>query len=83
MLIYYLLQLPITFVNSLTSWIPHVEALPFGLDSLLSNGFSYFFYVVTVVPPLETLYNAFLWVVGFKITMRLLLMIPLVGRMFR
>jgi len=83
MLIYFLLQLPLIFVNALTSWIPRVDVLPFGLDTILNSGFSWFAYIVTVIPPLASMYEAFLWVIGFKITMKLILMIPVVGRMFK
>lgn len=82
MLIYFLIQLPVIFLNAITAFVPTVETLPFGLDTILADGFGWFFYVAEVIPPLGSMYEAFIWVIGFKITMRLLLMIPFVGRMF-
>jgi len=83
MLIYFLLQLPLFIIGAMLIWVPRVETLPFGLDEILTAGFSYFAYIITVIPPLETMYNAFLWVIGFKLVMKLILMIPVVGKMFQ
>lgn len=67
----------------LASLLPAVTELPFGLDALLTSGINNFMYVKDLIPPLGTLFNAFLWVVGFKIGLKLFLMIPIVGRMFK
>lgn len=83
MLIYLILQIPLMFLNVVTSIFPSVDTLPLGLDALLVSGFGYFLYVATLIPPLMSLYNAFIWVVSFKIGLRIFLMIPIVGRMFR
>lgn len=83
MLIYLFLLMLTSPIVLLASLLPSVTELPFGLDALLSSGVSNFLYVAALIPPLATLYNAFLWVVGFKIGLRLFLMIPIVGRMFK
>ena len=51
MLIYLLLQIPLLIINGMTSWLPSVEQLPFGLDAILATGFGYLFYITAVVPP--------------------------------
>lgn len=83
MLIYFLLQIPIMIINVFTAWIPKISTLPFGLDEILTQGFGYLQFIILLIPPIGAMYTAFLWVVGFKISMRLVLMIPIVGRMFR
>jgi len=82
MLIYFLIQLPVIFINALTSWFPHVETLPMGLDAILTDGFNYFFFLTALIPPLAILWEGFFWVITFKITMRLLRLVPFIGRMF-
>lgn len=82
MLILWLLSIPVMLLNVLTSFIPVVTELPFGLDSTLSNGFGWFMFLTAIIPPLGLMYQAFLWVLGFKLSMKILLMIPFVGKMF-
>jgi hypothetical protein len=82
MLIAFILKTIVITFSLLLIWLPKVDTLPFGLDEILSNGMSWFFYVAIQIPPLASLWEAFLWVVGFKIAMKFILSIPIVGRMF-
>jgi len=68
-------------VNALTSFLPTVTTLPFGIDAILANGMGYFFFIAVYFPPLTTMYNAFLFVVAFKIGLKVFAMIPVVNRM--
>lgn len=60
-----------------------VSELPLGLDSIVSDGFSYVHYMTTILPPLQILIEAFLYYLTFKLIMIFLRIIPFVGRLFR
>lgn len=81
MLIWLLLQIPLTIINSFASWIPKVTVLPLGLDAILISGVGYLFYLFAFFPPLQLLYDAFLVIIVFKIGLRVFLMIPVLGKM--
>lgn len=55
-----------------------VSTLPFGIDSILVQGMSYFKFLITVFPPFGVLWEALLLVIGFKILLKLIAMIPIV-----
>lgn len=82
MLIYFLIQIPLMILGALLFYFPKVTELPFGLDPLLTTGFSNFFYIINIIPPLALMWEAFVWVMAFKISIKIMLMIPIVGRMF-
>jgi len=82
MLIYLLVQIPLTILNALTSFFPKVDSLPLGLDGILTQGMGYLFFLFTVIPPLGLLYDAFLIVITFKIGVMVFKTIPILGRMF-
>lgn len=81
MLLYLLIQIPITIVTALTQFFPTVTALPFLLDSILTAGMNNFYYVALLVPPLYALWQAFLWVLGWKLALIVFRVIPVVNRM--
>lgn len=80
MLIILLLQIPIIFISVVSSMFPVVTSLPFGIDVYLITGISNFLYVANQIPPLFAMYTAFMWVLAWKLSLRLFKMIPVVGR---
>jgi len=46
--------------------LPIVTELPFGIDVLISTGMGYVSYIMVVFPPLQIIYNGFLWVLTWK-----------------
>jgi len=83
MIFYFLLQIPLLIFNSLSAFLPLVTELPFGIDPILDDGFGWFLYLTTVFPPLLVMYQAFIWVLGFKLTIKILPILPFVGKIFR
>lgn len=49
--------------------LSNVTALPFGFEDYFVPGLSNFHYLVSIIPPLELLYGAFVWVIWFKVYM--------------
>jgi len=81
MLIYTLLQIPVMIFGLFFSMFPVVSSLPFGIDTYLVTGFSNFLYVANQIPPLLLMYNAFLWVIAWKISLQFFKMLPIIGRL--
>lgn len=75
------LKIPIMFIAVAASLFPTVETLPFGIDTILVTGFSNFLFVADAIPPLMTMYNAFLWVIAWKIGLRMFKLIPFIHRL--
>lgn len=59
-----------------------VTTLPFGIDSILVQGVGYIKFLATVFPPIDSVLNGFLYIIGFKILMKLVRLIPWFGRIF-
>lgn len=68
-------------LSALVLVFPTVTALPFGIDSVLQSGINYLYFIVLIIPPLGAMYSAFLWVLGWKLGLKLFKMLPFVGRM--
>jgi len=83
MLGYFILQIPIVILSLAFAFFPQTRELPFGGDVYLTQAVAYAKFIFVMFPPLLILWEAFLWVIGFKIGLKLFLMIPWVGRMFR
>jgi len=83
MLIYTLLQIPVMIFGLFFSMFPTVTSLPFNIDGVLITGFSNFLYVAHQIPPLLAMYNAFLWVVAWKLGLAFFRILPVVGRLLR
>lgn len=81
MLLYIILQIPILVISALTQFFPTVTVLPFNIDVYLQQGINYLYFIVVIIPPLATMYSAFLWLLGWKISLRIFKMIPFIGRM--
>jgi len=81
MLIQLLLISLISLVNALTSWMPTVTELPFGIDPILTTGMGYIVFIGTVFPPIQSMLNAFVFYYTFKLGIKFVAMIPIVRGM--
>jgi len=72
MIWYYILLFFGSVLTAAFSWLPVVETLPLGMDSALELAFGYFNVVMGLIPWLGTLYTAFIWYLGYKITVLIL-----------
>lgn len=81
MFTYLLLYIPIRLIGVLTMLFPVVTTLPFGIDTILVTGFANFLYVADLIPPLMLMYQAFIWVMLWKIALKLFTLLPWVGRL--
>lgn len=63
--------------------LPKVDTLPWGMDTYLQQGVQGYRMLMIYFPPFETVLNAFLIYLGFKIIMQVLKAIPLFGRTIR
>lgn len=72
MIIHILLSIVIVILNTITSWLPVVTELPFGLDSILQTAVSYFHGAGQTLPYLEVVWSAFLYVAGFELLLLVL-----------
>lgn len=81
MLLYIILQIPVLVVTALTQFFPTVTSLPFGVDALLQSGMGWFLYLASLVPPLMALWQAFLWILGWKLALMVFRIIPIVNRL--
>jgi len=72
MIIQLLLQIIISALNVITSFLPKVETLPFGMDYILDSGMQYFRTVMVSIPPLETLLTATMVLFSYKLGMIIL-----------
>jgi len=69
MIIYYLLQLLIAIGTAFTSVFGSVSVLPFGIDSIVSTAVSYFYGAIDTVPYLEVVWDCFLWIILFEVSL--------------
>lgn len=72
MITYLLLTIIITLVGIIFSMFPTIDELPWGLDSIISDGVAGYKELATMFPPMETMMTVFLIYLGFKILMILL-----------
>lgn len=72
MLIQLLLQILISLVTILFSWLPDVAILPFGIDAALSYVVELFHGAIETLPYLEIVWTCFLYLIGFEILLVIL-----------
>jgi len=65
-------------VTAFTFWLPVVTKLPFSIDTLLSDGIGYILFLNTLFPPFGVALQGVLWIIGFKIALKVVAMIPIV-----
>ena len=68
----------VTVLSGILSFLPKVTKIPFGIDSVLVQGMGYFHFIMGLFPPLSIMLNGFLVIMGFKVTLKLIAMIPIV-----
>jgi len=73
-------QLIIAVSRSLGLLLPSVTSLPWGLDSIFQQAVSGFKGFMAIFPPLQTVFNAFLIYLGFRIALRIVKAVPFLGR---
>lgn len=56
----------------------NVTTLPFGIDAILVQGMGYIWFIVSVFPPLGIIIDGLLFVLTFKLALKLVAMIPIV-----
>ena len=66
----------------LTGGASTVTVLPFGIDSILVQGVGYIYFLASVFPPISAVLTGFLFIIGFKILMKFVRLIPWFGRIF-
>jgi len=66
----------------LTGGASTITVLPFGIDAILVQGFGYVHFIADVFPPIGAVLTGFLYVVGFKMLMKFVRLIPWFGRIF-
>lgn len=63
----------LSFINGITelalSWLPRVDVLPLGIDDYFSTAITSFKAFAEIFPPLGVIFTAFMWYLGFKITL--------------
>lgn len=68
----------VTILSGVLSFLPKVTTIPWGIDAVLVQGVGYFHFIGHVFPPLEIMLTGFFIVMGFKFTLKLIAMIPVV-----
>jgi len=72
MIIHILFSIVIMIFNTITSWLPSVTVLPFGIDDFLITATSIFKGAFLTLPYLTVVWNCFLYILGFEGFMLLL-----------
>lgn len=72
MIIQLFLQILISLITLLFSWLPDVTILPFGIDTALSYAVQLFHGAMSTLPYLEIVWTCFLYLLGFEILLVIL-----------
>lgn len=80
MIITLFIQFLTGILTLLVGWLPKVNALPLGLDQYLTAGMGYMWYLFDIFPPFLIMWNGLLWILGWKVLLIVVRMIPLIGR---
>lgn len=67
MILYLVIQALLFILSLIFAVFPTVETLPWGVDSVLSDGMGYYRTLMDVFPPLSTVLNAVLIYIGYKL----------------
>lgn len=68
MIIFFIIQLVILIISLFFAPFPTISELPWGIDTFLSNGMSYYRQLMVYLPPLSTVLSAFLIYIGFRLS---------------
>jgi len=78
----YFLSFIVWILGVMFSWLPAVTTLPLGIDPYLVQGVSGVRWIATFFPPMVILINGFMWVLGWKMFLIFVRVIPIIGRAF-
>lgn len=53
--------------NTLVSWLPTADTLPWGLDDIWTDAIAYFKGFTELFPPMEIVFQAFMIYLGFRL----------------
>jgi len=67
MILYFVIQILIFALSLVFAVFPTVQTLPWGVDSVLTDGMGYYRALMAIFPPLSTVLNAVLIYLGYKI----------------
>jgi len=67
MIVYLLIQVIIYALSLVFAVFPTVEELPWGVDTVFSDGMGYYRYLMDIFPPLSTVLSAVLIYLGYKL----------------
>jgi len=65
----------ITVFDSITSFLPQVSSLPFGIDGVLQTSIGWVNSLVVLFWPIEVILSVFLWYLTFRVGLVLLKLI--------
>lgn len=69
MIWYYIILFITSILTAAFSWLPAVEELPLGMDDALTTAIGYFYAIMDLLPWLAVVFTAFMWYLGFRITL--------------
>jgi len=91
-----ILKVLVAILSVFVFWIPDVTSLdvldlgifgayssPFTIDTYLSTGMGYLMYLVSVFPPLGTIYYGFMTVLYWRAFVLFLKILPFTNRIFK
>jgi len=78
----YFLSFMVWLLGVFFSWLPAVNALPLGIDSYLVAGVSGVRWIAVFFPPFSILINGLMWVIGWKLLLIVVRVLPIIGRAF-
>lgn len=58
--------------------VPKITTLPLGMDDTVVQAFGYYNSFMEKFPPVQIFFQAFLWYMGFKLLMLILMNIPFI-----
>jgi len=82
MIILALLNVLKLILSVFTVWFEPVSELPWGLDAYFVTGFSGFYSLAEIFPPLGIVIQAFVIYVLFKLSLLIFKMIPVIGKAY-
>lgn len=83
MIFYYFLKSLTAIGIMFGTFLPKIDTLPWGIDGYLQQGVQGYRMLALYFPPFQTVLDAFLIYIGFKILMQILKAIPFFGKIIR
>jgi hypothetical protein len=80
---FYILAIFVFWLPNITTLNISVGIFNFPIDTYLSTGMGYVFFIINAFPPLGIIYNGFLAVLTWRALVLFLKILPVVGRIFK